>query len=158
MALISVSNEYRRVIRETRKKLGLSQCALEKACRLGKTYVWYVESGKTQNTDPTQLTRLLKALHRQAERAKAPAQLKASLLKVLNAVEKHKKDESESPRLPLATVRARYGALVNKKFLDRLTDAERAELSSLEEILDEAEAEFYQPIIDRLSQLRDSLN
>lgn len=155
MALISVSNEYRRVIRETRKKLGLSQCALEKACRLGKTYVWYVESGKTQNTDPTQLTRLLKALRRQAEKAQAPAKLKANLLKVLNAVGKQK---SESPRRPLATVRERYGALVNKKFLDRLTDAERAELSSFEKTLDEAEAEFYQPIIDRLSQLRDSLS
>jgi len=49
-----------------------------------------VESGKTQSTDPTQLTRLLKALHRQAEKAQAPAKLKASLLKVLNAVEKQK--------------------------------------------------------------------
>ena len=90
MALISVSNEYRRVLRETRRNLGLSQGALEKTCSLGKTYVWYVESGKTQSTDPTQLTRLLKALHRQAEKAQAPAKLKASLLKVLNAVEKQK--------------------------------------------------------------------
>jgi predicted transcriptional regulator len=88
MALISVSNECRRVIRESRQKLGLSQGALEKTCRLGKTYVWYVESGKTQSTDPTQLARLLKALHRQAERAKAPTKLQASLLKVINGVEK----------------------------------------------------------------------
>ena len=93
MALIPVPDESRRVIREARQKLGLSQGALEKACRLGKTYVWYVESGKAQSTDPAQLTRLLKALHRQAERAEAPAKLKASLLKVLNAVEKQKKTD-----------------------------------------------------------------
>lgn len=90
MALISVSKEHRQVIRGARQKLGLSQGALEKTCRLGKTYVWYVESGKTKSTDPVQLARLLKALHRQAERAKAPAQLKAGLLKVLNAVEKQR--------------------------------------------------------------------
>lgn len=90
MALISVSNECRQAIREARQKLGLSQGALEKSCRLGKTYVWYVESGKTQSTDPTQLFRLLKALHKQAEKAQAPAKLKTSLLKVLNAVEKQK--------------------------------------------------------------------
>ncbi len=91
MALIAVSNEYRRVIRDSRQKLGLSQGALEKTCRLGKTYVWYVESGKTQSTDPTQLTRLIKALHRQAEKAKAPVKLQASLAKVLNGIEKQKK-------------------------------------------------------------------
>jgi len=90
MALITVSNEQRQVIREARQKLGLSQGAVEKASRLGKTYVWYVESGKTQSTDPAQLTRLLKALHKQAEKAQAPAKLKASLLKVLSAVEKQK--------------------------------------------------------------------
>ncbi len=90
MALISVSNEYRRVIRSSRQKLGLSQGALEKSCRLGKTYVWYVESGKTQSTDPVQLTRLIKALQRQADKAKATS-LKAGLNKVLGGIEKQGK-------------------------------------------------------------------
>ncbi len=88
MALIAVSNEYRQVIRQTRQKLGLSQGALEKSSRLGKTYVWYVESGKTQSTDPVQLTRLLKALQKRAERAKASRNIKASLVRVLKAIEK----------------------------------------------------------------------
>ncbi len=90
MALISVSNEYRRVIRSSRQKLGLSQGALEKSCRLGKTYVWYVESGKTQSTDPVQLTRLIKALQRQADKAKATS-LEAGLNKVLGGIERQKK-------------------------------------------------------------------
>ena len=88
MALIAVTNEHRRVIRQTRRELGLSQGALEKSSRLGKTYVWYVESGKTQSTDPAQLTRLLKALQRRAERTKAPRNVQASLVKVLKAIEK----------------------------------------------------------------------
>lgn len=88
MVLVSISDEHRRVIREARQNLGLSQGALEKSARLGKTYVWYVESGKTQSTDSAQLTRLLKALHKQAERAQAPARIKAGLLRVLRNVEK----------------------------------------------------------------------
>lgn len=90
MALVSVSNKYRRVIREARRKLGLSQGALEKSSKLGKTYVWYVESGKTQSTNPAQLTRLLKALHRQADKAKASTKLKANLFKVLSGIEKQR--------------------------------------------------------------------
>ena len=52
------------------------------------TYVSYVESGKTQSTEPAPLLRLLKTLHAQAERAQVPAKLKAGLLRVLKTVEK----------------------------------------------------------------------
>ncbi len=90
MTLVAVSDQCRRVIREARQKLGISQGSLERTARLGKTYVWYVESGKTKNTDTGQLTRLLKTLQKQAEKAQVPAKLKADLAKVLEGIEKQK--------------------------------------------------------------------
>ncbi len=85
--LVPLSEEHRQMMREARERLGLTQATLEKAARLGKTYVSYVESGRTKSTDPAQLIRLLKALHTRAERAQAPARIKAGLLRALKAVE-----------------------------------------------------------------------
>ena len=86
MTLVAVSGECRRVIREARQKLGVSQGALEKSAQLGKTYVWYVESGQTRSTDAAHLGRLLRSLHKQAVRAQAPAKLCESLLKAVDAL------------------------------------------------------------------------
>jgi transcriptional regulator with XRE-family HTH domain len=88
MALIVISDEYRRVIKETRERLRLTQRALEKRARLGSTYVSYVESGRTKSTDPAPLMRLLQTLQRQAERAVVPASVKTGLLRVLKGVER----------------------------------------------------------------------
>ena len=95
MLLVSISDEHRQAIREARERLELTQVALEKTARLGKTYVSYVESGKTKSTDPAQLTRLLQALHKQSERAQAPARVKARLLRALKAVEKERQGKAK---------------------------------------------------------------
>lgn len=88
MAKIAISEDCRRLIKEAREHLGLTQRALEKRARLGSTYVSYVESGRTQYTEPATLSRFLKALQQQAEKAPVPAKLKAGLLRVVKSVEK----------------------------------------------------------------------
>jgi len=85
---IVISEEYRQLIKEARERLRLTQRALEKKARLGSTYVSYVESGRTQSTEPAPLLRLLKTLHAQAERAQVPARIKTGLLRILRGVEK----------------------------------------------------------------------
>ena len=85
---IVISEDYRQLIKEARERLRLTQRALEKKARLGSTYVSYVESGKTQSTEPAPLLRLLKTLHAQAERAQVPARIKTGLLRILRGVEK----------------------------------------------------------------------
>ena len=88
MKRIVISEEYRQLIKEARERLRLTQRALEKKARLGSTYVSYVESGRTQSTEPAPLLRLLKTLHAQAERAQVPARIKTGLLRILRGVEK----------------------------------------------------------------------
>jgi len=88
MLRIAIADGCRQVIKDARAQLGLTQRALEKRAKLGMTYVSYVESGKTQSTEPAPLLRLLKTLHQQAERAQVPAKVKAGLLRVLKTVEK----------------------------------------------------------------------
>ncbi len=88
MMRIAISDEYRQVIKDARARLGLTQRALEEKAKLGMTYVSYVESGKTQSTEPAPLLRLLRTLHAQAERAQVPTKFKAGLLRVLKAMEK----------------------------------------------------------------------
>lgn len=87
-ALVPVSEAQRQAIREARERLGLTQAAVDKMAKLKKTYVWYVESGETKSTDPARLTRLLQTLQKQAERAQAPARVKAGLSRALKDVEK----------------------------------------------------------------------
>lgn len=88
MIRIVLSEQYRQLIKEARERPRLTQRALEKKARLGSTYVSYVESGRTQSTEPAPLLRLLKTLHAQAERAQVPARIKTGLLRILRSVEK----------------------------------------------------------------------
>jgi len=90
IVLVPVSEAQRQAIREAREQLNLAQAAVDKMARLKKTYVWYVESGKTKSTDPTRLTRLLQALQKQAERAHVPARIMARLSRALKEVEKQR--------------------------------------------------------------------
>ena len=88
MAKIVILDEYRRAIRATRERLGLSRTTLERAAKLGQTYVKGVESGRRQSTESTLFTRLLKALHQRAEKAEVPNKVKTGLLRVLKSVDK----------------------------------------------------------------------
>ncbi len=88
MAKIVILDEYRHAIRAARERLGLSRTTVEKAAKLGQTYVKGVELGKRQSTEATLFTRLLKALQQRAEKAGMPAKTKAGLLRVVKSVEK----------------------------------------------------------------------
>ncbi len=87
MAKIVIAEEYRRVIRATRERLGLSRTTLEQAAKVGQTYVKGVESGRRQSTESATLARLLNALQHQAEHAQMPAKTTAGLLRTLKRVE-----------------------------------------------------------------------
>lgn len=95
MMRIAISEEYRQVIKDARARLGLTQHALERRAKLGMTYVSYVESGRTKSTEPVPLTRLLKTLQQQAERAQVPAKVKAGLVRVLKSVEKQRQGKAQ---------------------------------------------------------------
>lgn len=88
MAKIIILEADRQVIRATRERLGLSRTRLERAAKVGQTYVKRVETGGRQSTEATLFTRLLKALQQRAEQAEVPAKTKARLLRVLQKVEK----------------------------------------------------------------------
>ncbi len=51
----------------------------------------------------------------------------------------------------LEAARRRHGELVDKKFIQSLSDSESAELRALGRDLDTAEAFLYQPVLNRLS-------
>jgi len=88
MAKIVILEEYRRAIRTTRERLGLSRTTLERAAKVGQTYVKRVETGKRQSTELTLFSRLLKVLQQRAEQEAVPAKTKAGLLRVVKKVAK----------------------------------------------------------------------
>ena len=96
MAKIIILDADRRAIRATREQLGLSRATLERAAKVGKTYVKRLELGGRQSTEATLFTRLVKALHQRAEKAEVPAKTKAGLLRVVQRVEKQ--GEKSAPR------------------------------------------------------------
>jgi hypothetical protein len=57
----------------------------------------------------------------------------------------------DDPRLKADDIRSRYGALVDKKHLEGLTEAETKELEALGAEIDLQDAPFYEGIIARLS-------
>jgi hypothetical protein len=52
--------------------------------------------------------------------------------------------------IDIPKAQARYAALVDKKFASALSEAEQAELLRLEGYLNEIDAEFYEPIKNKL--------
>ena len=96
MAKIVIVDEYRQAIRAARERLGLSRTTLERAAKVGQTYVKRVETGSKQSTEVTLFRRLLKVLHQRAEKAEMPAKTKAGLLRVVKRVEKQ--GEKTAPR------------------------------------------------------------
>ena len=96
MAKIIILDADRRAIRATREQLGLSRTTLERAAKVGQTYVKRVETGGRQSTEATLFTRLVKALQQRAEKAEVPAKTKAGLLRVVKRVEQQ--GEKSAPR------------------------------------------------------------
>jgi predicted transcriptional regulator len=96
MAKIIILEADRQAIRATRERLGLSRTTLERAAKVGQTYVKRVETGSRQSTEVTLFSRLLKALQQRAEKAEVPAKTKAGLLRVVKRVEKQ--GEKTAPR------------------------------------------------------------
>jgi predicted transcriptional regulator len=96
MAKIIILDADRRALRATREELGLSRATLERAAKVGKTYVKRLELGGRASTEATLFTRLVKALHQRAEKAEVPAKTKAGLLRVVKRVEQQGK--STAPR------------------------------------------------------------
>jgi predicted transcriptional regulator len=91
MAKIIILDADRRALRATREQLGLSRATLERAAKVGKTYVKRLETGGRASTEATLFTRLVKALHQRAEKAEVPAKTKAGLLRVVKRVEQQGK-------------------------------------------------------------------
>jgi predicted transcriptional regulator len=87
MAKIIILDADRQAIRATRERLGLSRTTLERAAKVGQTYVKRVETGSRASTEATLIRRLLKVLHQRAEKAEVPAKTKAGLLRVVKRVE-----------------------------------------------------------------------
>jgi hypothetical protein len=52
-------------------------------------------------------------------------------------------------------LRIRHGLLVDKKFLEGLTEEELNELAAINRLLDEAEEVYFAPIKDALTKIRD---
>jgi transcriptional regulator with XRE-family HTH domain len=86
---MSISETHRKVLRETREQLGLTQAALEKKARVGKTYAWYLETGTTRSTAVAPFLRLVTALHKEAARGQVPTRLMAGLQRLMKDVAKH---------------------------------------------------------------------
>lgn len=87
---ITVTEAQRKLLRETRERLGLTQAALEKKARVGKTYAWYVETGTTKTTAVTPFLRLMTTLQKESARRDVPARLTTGLQRVVQDLEKRR--------------------------------------------------------------------
>src|SRR5262249_21625077 len=96
MAKIILLTADRQAVRATREQLGLSRTVLERAAKVGQTYVKRVETGGRQSTEVTLFRRLLRVLHQRAAKAAMPAKTKAGLLRVVQRVEQQ--GEKPTPR------------------------------------------------------------
>jgi transcriptional regulator with XRE-family HTH domain len=92
---VAVSDAHRQLLRETRERLGLTQAALEKKARVGKTYAWYVETGKTKTTAAVPFLRLITTLQKEATRGDVPARLASGLQKLAQDLEKRRKPSAK---------------------------------------------------------------
>lgn len=87
---IAVTDAQRQILREARERLGLTQAALEKKARVGKTYAWYVETGTTKTTAVTPFLRLITVLQKEAARGELPARSNTGLQRLAQDVAKRR--------------------------------------------------------------------
>src|SRR2546430_12873947 len=76
-ALVPITDDARRMVRDIRGRVGLSRRELEQRAKLGKGYVKDVELGRTQSAEAARLTRLLQVVQREATRGAVPAKVMA---------------------------------------------------------------------------------
>ena len=87
-ALVPITDDARRVVRDIRGRVGLSRRELEQRAKLGKGYVKDVELGRTQSAEAARLTRLLQVVQREATRGAVPAKVMAGVTRALKSAEK----------------------------------------------------------------------
>jgi len=88
---IVISDEARRVIRETRTHLGLSRETLEQRAKVGTDYVKKLELGRRQRAEAGRLRRVVQAVQQAAARGDVPAKLTARIARVAKEVAKPEK-------------------------------------------------------------------
>ena len=87
-ALVPITDDARRVVRDIRGRVGLTRRVLEQRAKLGKGYVKDVELGRTQSAEVARFTRLLQVVQREATRGAVPAKVLAGVTRALKSVEK----------------------------------------------------------------------
>jgi ribosome-binding protein aMBF1 (putative translation factor) len=86
--LVPITEDARRVIREVRRRLGLSRQMLEQRAKLGKGYVKDVELGRTQSAESARLKRLLQVVQQVATHGQVPTKIIVGVARALKSVEK----------------------------------------------------------------------
>jgi transcriptional regulator with XRE-family HTH domain len=87
-ALVPITADARRVIRDIRGRVGLSRRELEQRAKLGKGYVKDVELGRTHSAESARFTRLLQVVQREATQGAVPTKVMAGMARALKSVEK----------------------------------------------------------------------
>jgi transcriptional regulator with XRE-family HTH domain len=87
-ALVPITADARRVIRDIRGRVGLSRRELEQRAKLGKGYVKDVELGRTQSAESARFKRLLQVVQREATQGEVPTKVMAGMARALKSVEK----------------------------------------------------------------------
>jgi hypothetical protein len=87
-ALVPITQDTRRVIRDIRGRVGLSRRVLEQRAKLGKGYVKDVELGRTQSAECARFTRLLQVVQHAATQGQVPTKVMAGVARALKSVEK----------------------------------------------------------------------
>jgi hypothetical protein len=87
-ALVPITDDARRVVRDIRGRVGLSRRVLEQRAKLGKGYVKDVELGRTQSAEVARFTRLLQVVQREATRGAVLAKVLAGVTRALKSMGK----------------------------------------------------------------------
>ena len=86
--LVVLPTDARSVIRETRRRLGLSRATVEHRAKVGTDYLKRLEGGQQHQVDAARLRRVLAVMQQAMARGQVPAALPARLARVGNAVAK----------------------------------------------------------------------
>ena len=87
-ALVPITADARRVIRDIRGRVGLTRRELEQRAKLGKGYVKDVELGRTQSAESKRFKRLLQVVERAATQGAVPTKVMVGMARALKSVEK----------------------------------------------------------------------
>ena len=85
---VTIPQDARSAIRETRNLVGLSRTVLEQRAKVGTDYIKKLELGRSQKAEIGRLRRVLQVVQQAAAKGKAPTKLTARIDRALKAVEK----------------------------------------------------------------------